>query len=307
MVGSTRLPNFNHLYYFHAVASEGSLAKAAQRLRITEPTISAQIRQLEGFIGHRLFHRSAQGMRLTAKGEYVFEHTSLMFRASQRMLQGLKPKAAPEPRSLAIGVAASVANTLAARTFVPLLSDGVLVQIRHGDEDFLLRDLLSRDIDILLGDHAPVGSRERRLVAEEIARPALVVVAPRSLATRVKTFPRDLGKIPFILYPPRCRYRWEIERTFDEHGIEARILGETEDLGIMLACVQAGVGAAIIPQIQVESVLGNKRVVVLGTLSIEAPVFACYQRTDTSDLVKRAIETLRGGSPASARAKRAVN
>ena len=47
MAASARLPNFNHLYYFHVVATEGSLAKAAQRLRVTQPTISAQIRSLE--------------------------------------------------------------------------------------------------------------------------------------------------------------------------------------------------------------------------------------------------------------------
>lgn len=293
---STRPPNFNHLYYFHVVAGEGSVAKAAQRLRLTEPTISTQIRQLEGVIGHRLFSRSTRGMRLTAKGEYVFQHTSLMFRTSQRMLQGLKPKAGPEPRSLAIGVAASVANTLAARTFVPLLAEGVLVQIRHGDEDFLLRDLLSRDIDILLGDHAPTGPRERRLIAEEISRPTLAVVAPRVLARRVKVFPADLGRIPFMLYPPRCRYRWEIERYFEEHQIEPKVLGETEDLGIMLACVQAGAGAAIVPDIQVASVAGKEKVHLLGRLPIEASVFACYQKSDATELVRRAVETLKAGT-----------
>ena len=71
MASPVRLPNFNHLYYFHVVATEGSLAKAARRLRVTQPTISAQIRNLEQFVGHRLFDRSGRGMRLTSKGEYV--------------------------------------------------------------------------------------------------------------------------------------------------------------------------------------------------------------------------------------------
>ena len=79
------------------------------------------------------------------------------------------------------------------------------------------------------------------LVAEEIARPVLVVVAPRSLAKRVKTFPRDLGNIPFVLYPPRCRYRWEIERMFDEFLARNLLLKRRSALG---RCAMEAPGAA---------------------------------------------------------------
>jgi LysR family transcriptional activator of nhaA len=295
MVAALQLPNFNHLYYFHVVASEGTLAKAAQRLRVTQPTISAQIRLLEDFVGHRLFERSGRGMRLTPKGEYVAEHTSLMFRASQRMIQGLQPKAAPEPRSLAIGVAASVANTLTARSFVPLLSDDVVLQIKHGDQEFLFRELLSRDIDILLGDKVTVGGRERRLAVEEVSRPSFVAVALPALAQKVRSFPTDLGRIPLILYPPSSRHRWEIERYLGDHAVDPKVVGETEDVGIMLACVQAGACAAILPGMHLETLPGRRRPVVLGSLAIEAPVFAYHQKTDAGELIKRAIEALKAG------------
>ncbi|HEY4185990.1 MAG TPA: LysR family transcriptional regulator [Polyangia bacterium] len=293
MVTSPRLPNFNHLYYFHIVASEGSLAKAASRLRVTQPTISTQIRQLEDSVGHRLFERSGRGMKLTAKGEYVVEHTSLMFRTSQRMIQGLQPKNAPEPRSLAIGVASSVANTMAARTFVPLLSSSVLLQIKHGDQDYLMRELLSRDIDIMIGDRAPVGGRERRLLVEEIARPQFVAIAPKALAQRVKMFPNDLARIPLVLYPPTSRYRWEIERYLTDHGVEPTVAGETEDVGIMLACVQAGACGAILPGVHIDAMRGRWRPVILGSPSIDAPVFAYHQKSDAGDLIRRTIETLK--------------
>jgi len=293
MVATPQLPNFNHLYYFHVVASEGSLAKAAQRLHVTQPTISTQIRQLEDFVGHRLFDRSGRGMRLTPKGEYVAEHTSVMFRASQRMIQGLQPKASPTPKSLAIGVAASVASTLAARTFVPLLSEDVVVQIKHGEQDYLLRELLGRDIDILLGDRATIGGRERRLVVEEIFRPTFIAVAPRGLARKVKRFPQDLVRVPLLLYPPSARHRWEIERYLNDHGVEPTILGETEDVGIMLACVQAGACAAILPGLHLDGVPRRLRPVVLGSLAIEAPVYAYHQKNDAGDLIKRAIELLK--------------
>ena len=292
MASDARAFNFNHLYYFHVVASEGSLARAAVRLRLTEPTISTQIRQLELVLGHRLFNRTSRGLRLTAKGEYAAEHTSLMFRASQRMLQGLRPDQA-QSLSLSIGVASSVSHTLAARTFVPLFAEGVLVQIRHGDHDYLLRDLLSREIDILLGDRVPAGRAGRSLIAEEIARPAFSVVAPRALARKVKKLPQDLARIPLVLYPPRSRYRWDIERYFADHAIEPRVMGETEDVGIMLSCVQAGTCGAIVPRAQALPFVGRAGLVELGPMNIESVVYASIHRVDGNELVTRAIETLK--------------
>ena len=298
MTALPQLTNFNHLYYFHVVASEGSLAKAAQRLHVTQPTISAQIRQLEQVVRHKLFERSGRGMRLTSKGAYVAEYTSIMFRASQRMIQGLQPKATPAPKSLAIGVASSVTNTLAARTFVPLLTSEVVLQIKHGEQDDLLRQLMGRDIDILLGDKATIGGRERRLVVEEIFRPTFVSIAPRTLAQKVKKFPHDLARIPLMLYPASSRHRWEIERYLGDHAIEPNVIGETEDVGIMLACVQAGICAAILPGLHLEAVPQKHRPVVLGSLAIEAPVFAYHHKNDAGDLIKTAIELLRAGRAA---------
>ena len=291
--------NFNHLYYFHVVASEGSLAKAAQRLRVTQPTISAQIRQLEQVVRHRLFERSGRGMRLTSKGAYVAEYTSIMFRASQRMIQGLQPKASPAPKSLAIGVASSVTNALAARTFVPLLTSDVVLQIKHGEQEDLLRQLMGRDIDILLGDKATIGGRERRLVVEEIFRPTFVAIAPRSFAQKVKAFPHDLGRVPLMLYPASSRHRWEIERYLGDHSVEPNVIGETEDVGIMLACVNAGICAAILPGLHLESVPRGRKPAVIGSLAIEAPVYAYHQKNDAGDLIKNAIEALKAGRPTS--------
>ena len=232
-------------------------------------------------------------MRLTPKGEYVVEHTSLMFRASQRMIQGLQPNASPEPKSLVIGVASSVASTLAARTFVPLLSEGVLLQIRHGEQDYLMRELHGRDIDILIGDRAPVGGRERRLAIEEISRPSFAAIAPRALARQIKRFPHDLSRVPLILFPPSSRYRWEIERHLTDQGVEPHVVAETEDVGIMLAFVEAGACAAILPGVRLETMRARSRMTVLGTLAVDAPVFAYHQKTDVGELIKRAVEALK--------------
>jgi hypothetical protein len=60
--------NYNHLYYFYVVASERSVKAAADRLGVTQPTISEQIRLLERALGVPLFDRTPSGLQLTRSG-----------------------------------------------------------------------------------------------------------------------------------------------------------------------------------------------------------------------------------------------
>lgn len=66
---SEAMPPLNPLYVFEAAACLGSFTKAAQKLRVTQPAVSRQIRTLENYLGVRLFERDKQGVRLTSVGE----------------------------------------------------------------------------------------------------------------------------------------------------------------------------------------------------------------------------------------------
>ncbi|RYD81720.1 MAG: LysR family transcriptional regulator, partial [Verrucomicrobiaceae bacterium] len=64
--------NYHHLRYFWMVAREGSLRKAAERLSVSQPSISAQIRLLEDALGEKLFRRSGRGLHLTDAGRMAY-------------------------------------------------------------------------------------------------------------------------------------------------------------------------------------------------------------------------------------------
>ena len=55
--------NYHHLRYFHAVAREGSVSRAAAKLRISQPSICAQVKQLEAALGETLYRRSGRASR----------------------------------------------------------------------------------------------------------------------------------------------------------------------------------------------------------------------------------------------------
>ncbi len=65
--------NYHHLRYCWMVAREGGLTKAAAKLYVSQPTISAQISALEGVLGEKLFRRTGRNLRLTDVGQNVLE------------------------------------------------------------------------------------------------------------------------------------------------------------------------------------------------------------------------------------------
>src|SRR5512143_3300815 len=134
--------NYNHLYYFHVAAQEGSVGAAAAKLGVTQPTVSEQLRALERSLGVTLFDRSPTGLKLTEAGRLAFEHTSVMFRAGERLVESLGQDSRDMPRSLRVGLSSAVARATSSDFLMPLLAlpDCVPV-IRSGDSVELLRAL----------------------------------------------------------------------------------------------------------------------------------------------------------------------
>src|SRR5215469_8648252 len=69
-----------HLRYFLAVAEESHFTRAASKLRVTQPTLSHQIRELESQLNLRLFDRAARRVKLTAAGEVLLPHARRVVR-----------------------------------------------------------------------------------------------------------------------------------------------------------------------------------------------------------------------------------
>ena len=71
--------NLHHLLYFRAVAREGGVVKAAERLNVSPPTVSAQVKQLEEQVGDKLFSRTGRRLVLTDLGRTVLHYADGIF------------------------------------------------------------------------------------------------------------------------------------------------------------------------------------------------------------------------------------
>src|SRR5687767_5320063 len=233
---SRTMLNYNHLNYFHVAATEGTVAAAAERLGVTQPTVSEQIRALERTLQVTLFDRTPSGLKLTEAGRLAFEHTSVMFRAGERLVESLGFSPVNMPRTLRVGIASSIARTTAIDFFLPLLAiERCVPWIRTADSIELLRALRDHELDLALSDTEPPEAARQGLVIAQLDRVSLVAIGGPSLAPAP-----DWCDVGLVHYRASSSYRWEVEAFLEQRGYRPRIVAETDDTLFMLEAAARG-------------------------------------------------------------------
>ncbi|MBS2539121.1 LysR family transcriptional regulator [Catenulispora sp. NF23] len=99
-----------HLRYFAAVVSEGSLSRAADRLHITQPSLSRQIRQLEREVGAKLLDRSASGTKVTDAGAALHHHALVLLRLADATTGMVRSAINPASEAVHMGIPQGIAD-----------------------------------------------------------------------------------------------------------------------------------------------------------------------------------------------------
>lgn len=281
--------NFNHLYYFHVAASESSLTNAATQLGVSLSTVSEQIRLLERSLGVRLFERAPGGLQLTTAGKAAFEHTSVMFRAGERLTQTLGQKPLTTPFVLNVGITATVSRTLATDFLMPVLAlPECYPSIQTASFRELLRDLRGNDLDLVLCETEPPEPARRGLELTTLHRPRLIAIGRPDLRPS-----ETWDDVKLLTFRHGSGYRWEIDHYLDEHGLHPQTVGETDDSFLLLEAVVRGGFVAFVPRSVARDALATGRVRELAHLDAEgAAVYALYRDDQSTQLVRQAVETL---------------
>jgi LysR family transcriptional activator of nhaA len=281
--------NYNHLYYFHVAATEGSLVRAAEKLGVAQSTVSEQLRALERALRKTLFERSTTGMRLTAAGQTAYEHTTAIFRAGERLEQVLADRPDDAPVSLRVGTSGSVARATSTDFLLPLFAlDDCMPVIRIGDTVELLRDLRGHELDLVLCETEPAESALDGLQHAVIDHIPLVaiVAAGRELSP-------SWEDINLVQYRTSSNFYWEVTRFLEARNLRPKIAGEADDPFLMVEAVARGGYIAIVPTSVARDSITAGRVRILNRLdSAHAGVHALYQDGSATELVRRAIERL---------------
>jgi LysR family transcriptional activator of nhaA len=281
--------NYNHLYYFHMAATLGSVASAAHRLRVTQPTVSEQLRSLERALDVSLFERKPTGLALTDAGRLAFEHTSVMFRAGERLVESLGQDTSSVPRTLRVGISGAVSRSTTSDFLMPLLAiDGCMPTIRSGDTAELLRDLRGNEVDLLLCETEPPEAALSGLEIATIDRSRLVAVAPPTVKPD-----QDWENVGLIQYRLGSSYRWDVEAFLDARGLRPRIAAEADDAQFLMEAASRGGYVAVVPRSVARDAISAGRLRIIADVDNgHAGVYAVYEDGLTADLARRAVEVL---------------
>jgi DNA-binding transcriptional LysR family regulator len=246
-------PDLRRLRYFVAVAEEGHITRASERLGLQQAPLSQQIKKLETELDARLFHRRPKGMELTEAGRaLLIEARAILARAAEAEA-AVRRAARGETGRLRVGFTNSACfhpATPAAIAAFHAVAPGVALSFEQASTTRLVERLRAGEIDVAFIRTAtarPEGLQLRRL-AEEPMVAALPAAHPLTAAPAVAL--TDLAAETFIAYP-----RSEGAGLYDAviaachgAGFSPRIGHETPQMIATLSLVAAGLGVSIVPE-----------------------------------------------------------
>jgi LysR family transcriptional activator of nhaA len=261
--------NYHHLLYFWMVAREGTVARAAAKLRLAQPTLSGQIHALEGALNEKLFERAGRGLRLTEMGRMVFRYADEIFALGRELAESVRGQPTGRPLRLTVGVADGMPKLVAYRLIEPALDlpQPVRLVVHEQSTERLLAALALHELDVVLTDRlAPPSVSVQAFNHLLGACGATLFAAPKLAAKYRRRFPRSLDGAPFLLPGEASTLRRALEQWFEKQRIRPRIIGEFDDSTLIKVFGQAGAGVFAAPSIIESSVRKQYGVAVVGHL-----------------------------------------
>lgn len=232
------------LKYFCAVASEGSLSKAAQKLHYAQSNLSTRIMQLEQELESPLFYRNNHGVTLTPKGELLRKYATNLINLAEETIIAVRDDATAQG-TLKIGSMESIVVA-----YLPEFLAGfreknphVTVQVESGTTESILQGVLEHRLN---GAFVAGPIRHPELFTRQVRTERLCLIASKNLVSG-NDIPAALAQ-PLLVFPHGCSYRMTLEHWMKDEGLTAGKVYEFNTLSAIFASVTAGLGVAMFPE-----------------------------------------------------------
>lgn len=260
---------FRKLEVFVTVAQDGNFRRAAERLNISQPSVSAQVKSVERYLGVPLFDRRRGATSLlSVEGEAFLERARELVQA-QTALAASRPKVARQPR---YSLRVTVGPLLLDRMIKPAIGK---FQARHPQVDLEFvpfnpalcgTEALRRgDIDILLYTGGPESDHDGDVVTEVLSRVSCSLYGVPALVRPVLRGEVALGELPYLLLPDHFRIaRWTLDQLARQGIRPSHIVGRPPLMDVLLQMVLSGMGVGMLYDVEVEEHRRAGRVLPFG-------------------------------------------
>lgn len=260
--------NYHHLRCFWAVAREGSIAKACSLLRVTQPTVSEQLRSLARAVKADLFVRDGRRLRLTDTGRLVLDYADEIFALGRELHQALGSRVAVRPIPVVIGISDAVSKLIACRLIAPALRlpDPVQVTVQEDGHDVLLQRLSAHALDLVISEAQLEPHRRIRAYNHLLGECPLAVFGAPAFAGLARGFPRSLAGAPMLAGLPTSPQRRAWDAWCMDQQVQPRIVAQVQDSALLKTMGQAGFGLFTGPEVIAADICRTFAVRVIGVI-----------------------------------------
>lgn len=238
--------NYHHLFYFMTIAELNSISKAAEKLLVGQPTLSAQLKMFEDNLGVQLFERKHNKLILTEHGKLALEYARNIFKMGGEMYEALHDRLLPSKLSIQFGALDSIPKQVMLKlTQAALTISPCSISLVEGKFEELMRDLAAHKIDLIVSNFLPSLEGTKGLYHKIISKRPIGVYGSSKFESLRNNFPASLMHQPMVLPTYDSQMRYDLEHWLKSQDLAIDLIAETQD--IALKKLMATNGMAMIP------------------------------------------------------------
>ncbi len=244
--------NYHHLRYFRQIAREESLARAAEKLNLSAPALSIQLKQLEASLGHVLFERGRGGLRLTEAGRLALDYAESIGRTGEELMDVMQNRQRGGRQVLRVGAVATLSRNFQLEFLRPVLHrPQVEVVLRSGALRELLIALHAHEVDVVLSNQPARRDAETSWHSHLLAEQPVSLVGRPAWKKKRLSFPEDFRDVPVILPTLESNTRAAFDRLIANAGVRPLLIAEVDDMAMLRLLAREGEGLALVPPVVV--------------------------------------------------------
>lgn len=225
--------NYHHLFYFKTIAEEGTVSKAAEKLRVGQPTLSAQLKQFEDTLGVQLFERQHKKLILTEQGKVALDYSKNIFRMGSEMFEVLHDRLKPLKPALHLGALDSIPKQIVLQLVKQAFKiSPCQITLSEGKSDELLRELVAHKMDLMVTNFLPTGAESKGLYPKLIAKNNVGFYASPQFKHLRKGFPHSISGQPMVLPTYDSKLRQDLDHWSKINKIEMNTVIESQDISV---------------------------------------------------------------------------
>jgi LysR family transcriptional activator of nhaA len=253
--------NYHHLRHFWMIARHRSMTRAAEKLKISQSTLSEQLAELEAWLGQSLFDRRGRELHLTDAGRLALEHAETIFTTGHELMTRFRQSDQNRQRVLRIGAVGPLSKNLQFDFIQPILTDTrTKVVVVAGALDELTRQLHEHKLDLVLSNIPLRADQENNVFNHLLGEVPVFLVGGNKLKVARPRFPQFLKDVPLFLPSRQSDVRADFDLMLANSGVEPFVHAEVDDMALLRLLALSGEGLALVSKIVVERELQSSKI-----------------------------------------------